>query len=235
MERPGPAPSGRGLGRLGPLLHPDVRTASGSTARRSRCATRPGVSLRPGPGDSTTLPAAAAGRLGAKQAQYVVSTSSLDYCWANRERDALRPGGELSARRATPTSDCVRPARRLRVRRGPQLDERVPEGVRDPVRRRAALGRRGQAARGMDAAATGSRWTRCARTRPSNGEEVPEGLVRRLDGSGPARARRHGAEHRPGRLRPDQHPLRASRGLEPRLPVGRRRRRDPAGRRSSRR
>ena len=49
------------------------------------------------------------------------------------------------------------------------------------------------------------------------------GLLRRRHGAGPPGPRRDGARDRRRRLQPDRHPLRAARGVEPRLPLGRRR------------
>ena len=76
------------------------------------------------------------GRLGAYQAQYVVTTSSLEYVSANRnemlydEAERYRRGVEDE-----PRVDLLS----IRsVRRGQQLDEGVPDRVRDPGRRRAS-------------------------------------------------------------------------------------------------
>ncbi len=55
------------------------------------------------------------------------------------------------------------------------------------------------------------------------GQGVAEGLVRRRHGAGPPGSRRDGARDRRRRLQPDRHPLRAARGVEPRLPLGSRR------------
>ena len=57
--------------------------------------------------------------------------------------------------------------------------------------------------------------------------DVPGGLVRRVDGSGAARARLHHAQRRPGHLGTDHPAVRAAGGVEPRSPVGSRRVRDP--------
>ena len=81
----------------------------------------------------------------------------------------------------------------------------IPVGDGPAKRRRGEPARRlaaGQRHRGR-AAKQGRRHLR----RP----DVRAGLVRRLDGPGAPRARRHGAQHRRRRLRPDQHALRAAR------------------------
>ena len=62
-----------------------------------------------------------------------------------------------------------------------------------------------------------------------DGESFDTGLVRRPDGPGAPGARRHRALDRGGRLGPDQPAVRAAGGLEPRVPLGRRRRHDPRG------
>ena len=190
-----------------------THSTSGSTAPRSRCATRR-ASTAACPARRTHT----RGRLGAYQAQYVVTTRRSSTSPRNRngcstdEAERYRRGVEDE-----PRAGCC-PAS---VRRGQQLDEGLPEGVRGPGRRRAAERRRGQAPRRL-AAAQRHRGGHAAQQRVLQRPELRQGLVRRLDGSGAPRARRHGAEHRPRRLRPDQHPLRASRGVEPRLPLGRR-------------
>ena len=55
------------------------------------------------------------------------------------------------------------------------------------------------------------------------GQDVAAGLVRRRHGAGPPGSRRDRARDRRRRLQPDRHPLRAARGVEPRLPLGSRR------------
>ena len=88
------------------------------------------------------------GRLGAFQAQYVVTTSSLEYVSANRnemlydEAERYRRGVE-----GEPRVDCCDPP----LRRGQQLDEGVPDRVRDPGRHGPAVECRGQAPRRLAA------------------------------------------------------------------------------------
>ena len=140
------------------------------------------------------------------------------------ERDAQRRSRAVPPRRRRRASGRLL---RAAVRRRQQLDEGVPRRVRDPGRQRPAVRRRGQAPRRL-AASQRHQGGHAARRRLIRRPDVRQGLLRRLDGPGPPRARRHGAEHRHRRLRQDPHPLRASGGVEPRLPVGRRHRRDPA-------
>ena len=165
------------------------------------------------------------GRLGAYQAQYVVTTSSLEYVSANRnemlfdEAERYRRGVE-----GEPRVDCCEPS----VRRGQQLDEGVPGRVRDPGRHGPAVD--AEAKRLVGSCSTESRSRRCGTTPRSTARRSTKGSYvvwmdqahRGLADTALNVGRRH--------LRPDQHPLRPARGLEPRLPVGRRHRRDPARR-----
>ena len=103
--------------------------------------------------DSSTLEmcssgAGCNGRFGSKRAQYIGFYSSADFWLDNRSAMMKRPDRDLPPRRRRrrPIAVLLRPAaHRPRVQRGaPQLDGPVPEGLRDPVRRRAALRRRGE-------------------------------------------------------------------------------------------
>ena len=92
-----------------------------------------------------------------KKAHYVAIYSSADFWVDNRAGYAPRPARALPPRRrrraVEPERDRAGPgARRARLRRLlAQLDVRLPQGVRDPLRRRAAQRDRGQPARPVPA------------------------------------------------------------------------------------
>ena len=173
------------------------------------------------PGDAI---AETPGRLGSFEIQYNVTTSSLEYVSANRnemlhdEAERYRRGVAGEAR-----VDCCDPPFDV----DNNWMKEFPDAYVIPV----DTGQRSnaEAKRLVDWLLRNGIEVDTLRFGTTfDGVRLRQGLVRRLDGPGASRARRHGAEHRPRRLRPDQHPLRASRGLEPRLPLGRRHRRDPA-------
>ena len=129
------------------------------------------------------------GRLGAYQAQYVVTTSSLEYVSANRnemlydEAERYRRGVEDEPRPA-----CCPPP--FDVDNNWMKD--FPKAYVIPVGHRAAERRRGQAPRRL-AAVQRHRGGHAAQQRVLQRSELRQGLVRRLDGPGAPRARRHGA------------------------------------------
>ena len=164
------------------------------------------------------------GRLGAYQAQYVVTTSSLEYVSANRngmlydEAERYRRGVEDEPRPAC----CPAPF---------DVDnnwmKEFPKAYVIPVGTRASGRTPRPSASSTGCSGTASRWTRSASTTSFNGKTFDKGsYVVWMDQAHRGLADT-ALQRRPRRLRPDQHPLRASRGVEPRLPVGRRHRRDP--------
>ena len=136
-RRPG---SRRGLGRLGPVLQPDVRRI----LRRRRLHGRDvrQRSLRR--------------RAGSKREQYLIFYSSARLLAREPGRHPGRPAGDLPARRdgAARVNCCDDPwwPSRGFTERPAQLDGRVPQGLPDPVRRR--VGRSGLASSRASSGAT---------------------------------------------------------------------------------
>ena len=210
-RRPARARRGRGLGRLGPVLHGDVRAA-----RRARLV------------DGRDVPERHLVRRPRRRPSRAVRDELVDVRVRRREpRGAARgPARDLPPRRRERAEAGVLPAS---VRRRQQLDDRVSARLRDSARRGPAQRPRSDPPRPVAARQPDRR----RGARPGHhlrGPDVRAGLLRGLDEPGTARARRHGARHRRRRLEPDQHPLRAAGGLEPRLPVGRHGRHDPTRR-----
>ena len=171
--RPG---RGRGLGRLGPVLHADVPPARRPrTARRSRCATRRGTRAAACPG-STTLPAWPARRRGRRSTRSSRRRSLFDIA------QPARPASGTSSRStAAASTNAPRPACCPRaVRRREQLDARVPEGVRDPARRQdsAATPRRTGSSSGCST--TASRSAAEQGDYATAAQTFEQGLIRRL-------------------------------------------------------
>ena len=141
------------------------------------------------------------------------------------ERAPLRRGRALPPRRRERAATAVL---RAAVRRRQQLDGGVPHRLHRADGQRAAQRARGEPAGRLDAA------QRHPRRRAQAGlhlrrRDLPCRLVRRPHEPGSPWARRHGPRHRRRHLRGHQHPLRAAGGVEPRLPLGRRRGPGPAG------
>ena len=207
---PPPGPTWPRAGTTGARSTPRCTTStSASTRRRSRCA---------------RARRSCGGRAGAR-----------------RNPDG-RPGVDDRVRRRPPRGHALRQARDLPPRRRrraapgvlpgavrarvPQLDARLPEGVRDPGRRRAAQRRRGEPP-GRVGAVQRHRGRRDRARLPLRLADVRGGLVRHLDGTAAARPRRHRAERRRRHLGAHPAAVRAAGGVEPRLSLGRRHGHDP--------
>ena len=175
-RRPARPGGGGELGRLGPVLHRDVRAARRAwTPPRSRCAT------------ASTL---CGGRVGAREAQRIVAESTIEFVIANRDEHAgttcsrttgaasrTRRAPSAARRRSTSTTTGCSSTRRPTSSRagagqrsdaGGEPPRRVDAVQRDrgrarPSRRTPSTGRRSRRAR------TSCRWRRRAagwRTRP---------------------------------------------------------------------
>ncbi len=239
-----------GLGRLGALLHADLRRVLRRRRLDARDVQQPGV-WRPV-------------RVEARPVRRLLLVGRvLD----------LEPAGDprRPARDLPPGRDRGAEAELLRRRAGrgsrvhrdaAQLDGAVPRGVRDPVGRQSrripapVRGRAAQPGRGEPPRAVAARQRRPApphdRGLRLRGADAREALLRRVHGPGPPGVRVHGARGGPGHLGPDHPAVRATGCVEPRAAVGRRhdrgpgrrgvrpagpadRLRQPAGRRRSRR
>ncbi len=214
---PGPA-DGRGLGRLGPVLHADVLPARRPERLDGRDVQQHRQRVwRPREHDARQGPHRLADCAG--------HGGRLDARVRHREpRGALaRPARDLPPRRHRGCPPAVLPAA---VRRGQQLDARVPRGLRHPGRHRPAERRRGEAPRRV-ALLQRHPGLGAQEERVLPGPDVRRGHLRRLHEPGAARPRRHGARDRRGRVQLDQPALRSSGRLEPRLPLGRRHRGRP--------
>ena len=209
---------GRGLGRLGTVLHPDVRPA-----RRPRRLDGRDVQLE-------REPAAAAGPApgrASRRLQYVGELVDDQVRPREPRRHAARRARELPPRRRRRAATRVLPAA---VRRRQQLDARVS---RRPTSSRAAPASAASPRRtgwSSGCCSTASWSTSSSRTTRSPARPSRKGSYVVLDDPGPPRPGRHGAARRRRHLRRHLDPLRAAGGMEPRLPVGRRRRDDPARR-----
>ena len=144
-----------------------THSTSASTAPRSRCATRR-TALRPARLDRRTT----RGRLGAFQAQYDVTLSTLDFVVDNRN-DMLYDEAERYRRGVAgePRVACCPAA----VRRRQQLDEGVPRRVRDPGRQRPARPTPRPSASSTGCSSTGSRSTRSLRRLRFGGQTYDKG------------------------------------------------------------
>jgi hypothetical protein len=163
------------------------------------------------------------GRAGALEIQQITTWSTFDYVVDNRA-DMLFDELEIYRRAVTdaPRPECCPPP--FDVDNNWMLD--YPKAYVIPARRGAAERPGGQPARGVAPVQRrrGRGAEAAVRVRLA---DVRPGFVRRLARSGAPRPAGHRPQHRRGRLVADQPPLRASRRVEPRLPVGRRRGHDP--------
>ena len=177
------------------------------------------------------------GRLGARIQQEIVTWSTLEFAVDNKVEmlhDMLVRN--LRGKTDAPRPDCCEPTDFIPV--AASADEQnwmtdYPNGIRHPARRRPALERRGEPARRLPPLQLGR--GRGARTGDDlRRTDVREGLVRRLDDAVVPRVRGHRPRTRRRRLDSDQPALRAPGIVEPRLPLGRRRRHGSGRRRVQR-
>ena len=211
----------RKLGRLGPLLHADVLAArrperlDGRDVQQHEYGDRPAQSLLPQRRPRPDQEPDRSERVAAGAADGELVDAAVRH--GESKRSPQRPARDLPARRRRRGTPRVLPGA---VRPREQLDARVPERVRDPARGGPAQRRRGEPPRRL-AALQRHRGAPdpLRRDHPRPGRR--EGLVRRRHGAGPPRSRRDVARDRRRCLQPNRHPLRAARGVEPRLPLGR--------------
>ena len=179
--------------------------------------------------------AACGGRLGSKREQYLDLLLVGPVLAREQKRDPRRSAGDLPARRHRRRQGELlrRPVgRRPGLHGGPaQLDGRVPQGLRDPVRRRSgrpgfaasrgsAERRRGESSRGVAAPERRPGGPDPGR-RGLGRDDIPGRLLRRLDEAGLPRLCVYRPDGRAGHLRADQPALRAAGRLESRVALGR--------------
>ena len=178
-----------------------THSTSGSTAPRSRCATSRPRGLRR-PGDRRTR---AAGWAPSRSSTSSRPRRSSTWSTTATRCSTTRRSAIAAASRASPASTAARPPFDV----DNNWMKEFPDAYVIPVGTGQRSERRGQAPRRL-AAPERDRGRHARSTpppstaRPSTRAPTSSGWIR------PIAARRHGAQHRRRRLRPDQHPLRAS-------------------------
>ncbi len=222
---PGPAVA-EGWDDWGPFYTPmynQLVGLNGSTVEMcSSTASNPATQRVCGAPGLTSFPR---GRVAARLSQENITRSTLAFDIANRRQllgdmlEIYRRGVDGAARPAC----CPAPFDVAN-----NWMHEYPDGVRDPARCGAAQRRRGEPA-GELAADQRHRGDRAREDRVRQLAALRRGLLRGVDAAAPPRPGRDHAERRRRHLGRDRPALRAARGLEPRLPMGRRHRADPHG------